>query len=201
MELEDIVDKYKTAASHIKVALILALGLLPSLYIWTEEGDRLELDLQDANSQLAVAQTQYSNARSKVDRLPQLLTRINEIELELDKAKNVLPDQVEIDKLLSLLGTMEEQFNIRLINFKPNEVQRPRPDLEYSELPIELVLQGNFKQVMQFYDSLVHLPNLTHLREIQINRQDTAGATTEARDGDQTIVNSQAKLILFRGDS
>lgn len=201
MELEDLADKYRTAPIHIKIILVLALGLLPSLYIFMDEGDRLELELGDANRQLSNVQGRYNSAKRKVDQLPALLTRINEIEVELDKAKNVLPDKLQIDKILSLLGTMEEQFDVVLMSFKPGEETKPRPDLEYRELPIELRLQGNFNQIMQFYDSLVHLPNLTHLREIQMNRRPQSQVAEAGRDGDQTIVNSQAKLVLFKGET
>ncbi|NRA64649.1 MAG: type 4a pilus biogenesis protein PilO [Pseudobacteriovorax sp.] len=197
MEVEDIVDKYKSSPLHIRFLLVIGLGLLPSLYLWMEEGDRLALDLEDAMTQLDASNRNYDRAKNKVDQLPALLSRIKDIENQLETAKGVLPDNLHIDKIVSNLGRMENQFAVSLMEFRPGDEQRPRADLDYSEIPVTIKVRGQFNQIMQFYDGLVHMPNLTHLRQIRMVKNQRQNAEGELETENEIL--SEAKLILFKG--
>ena len=192
MEIEDLVDKYRNSKSSVRILLVLSLAVLPSLYIWMEEGDRIALDLEDVSLEESTARSRLGQAKRKVAQLPGLLNRLSEIETQLVRARNVLPDNIEIDRTLAVLGTLEAQYSVDVLKFTPGDEVRPANGLDYEELPIDLEIEGRFNQVMQFYDSLVHQANLTHLRSVEMER-------SGGEDNQEQLIRSKSRLILFKG--
>ncbi|SME93247.1 type 4a pilus biogenesis protein PilO [Pseudobacteriovorax antillogorgiicola] len=195
MELEDIVDKYRGAKMNVRLLIAVVVGLLPALYYWTDEGERIQYDLDSAVSRKGSAESKFENGKRKVAQLPALLSKLSDIEGQLGKAKRILPDEVEMDTILASVGTLEKEFNIQITRFQPGQEVQPNPQIEYKEVPVTLEVRGRFPQIMQFYDSLVHLPNLTHLRNISLeNVEGDADG-----EGASRMVVGRSKLILFKG--
>jgi Tfp pilus assembly protein PilO len=138
----------------------------------------------------------FEAARQKVAELPALMARLSEIEDELNRAKQILPDRVEMDNILGSLGKLEKELDVKIAKFTPGAEYQPNPTLEYKEMPVDLVLQAPFPQTMRFLDRLVHMPNLTHVRNIQFGNsiQDATKKGTES-----PVLETSARLILFKG--
>lgn len=192
MEIEDLIDRYKTTKSSYRFIFVFFIALLPGIYTWIEEGDRIALELESISQQEKVERTKLERARRKVSQLPELLDKLNLIEDELQRAKSFLPDDLEIDRILSILGSLEVRYNVQILKMTLGKESSPKDGLDYQEVPIDLEIKGQFRQIMQFYDSLVHLTNLTHLRSIELKRK------AEAIQN-ETFVLSRSKLILFKG--
>ncbi len=198
MELEDIVDKYRSAKLQVRALLLVFVGVLPALYVWTSQAETLDgLKLQ-AEGEVAEERGKFEGARQKVAELPVLLAKLSEIEDELTKAKQILPDKIEIDSILASLGNLEKELDVKLVKFTPGQEVQPNPQLEYKEIAIDLDLRASFPQTMRYLDRLVHMPNLTHIRNIQFS-QPLSGGGNEAEGAEPVLLDSRAKLILFRG--
>lgn len=195
MELEDLIDKYRTTKRSTRALLILFAAVLPALYVWMNEGERLDLLKTQIEAEVNEERSKFEAARQKSAELPALLTKLTAIEDELKKATQILPDKVQIDAILAALGNLEKELDVKLIRFTPGQEMQPNPQLEYMEIPIDLVLQAPFAQTMRFLDRLVHMPNLTHIRNIQFNQK----ADTGGRLGSSPNLETSAKLILFKG--
>ncbi len=192
MELDDLVDRYKSSTTKTRLLIVIAIAILPSLYVWMEEGDRIAIDLENISQQENIEESKLRKARDKVARLPELLNKLSLIEEELKRAKNFLPDELEIDRILSILGSLEVRYDVQIIKLTLGKEVSPKNDIDYQEVPIALELKGRFKQIMQFYDNLVHLTNLTHLRSVELQRKDE-------NDKEEPFVTSRSQLILFKG--
>lgn len=190
MELEDLVDKYRSAKIQVRGALLLIVGVLPGLYVWSNEVEVLESQKLQIESEVGEERSKFESARQKVAELPALLSKLTEIEEELVKAKQILPDKIEIDSILASLGKLETELDVKLVRFTPGQEVQPNPQLEYKEIAIDIVLSAPFPQTMRFLDRLVHMQNLTHVRNIQFSQPTDNGSKN---------LESSAKLILFRG--
>lgn len=196
MELEDIIDKYRNSKQQIRYGLVGLIALLPALHLWLNQGDALEARRSQAESGVNEERQKFEAARQQVAELPALMAKLSEIEEELTRAKQFLPDRIEMDNILGSLGKLENEFDVKISKFSPGQEYQPNMNLEYKEIPVELVLHAPFPQTMRFLDRLVHMPNLTHLRNIQFGNtiQDA-----DKKESEAPILETSARLILFKG--
>ncbi|MFW7380389.1 MAG: type 4a pilus biogenesis protein PilO [Oligoflexus sp.] len=198
MDIEELVDRYRSSPPKRRYALVLLVSLLPAAYYWLEEGDVLQVQFEQARDEEQAAQARLENTKRRVADLPNLLSRVKQIEEDLEKARRILPDKVEIDQVLASLGKFEKDLDVTLQKFVPGIEVQPNPQIEYREFPVDLTVRGTFPQVMKFYDQILHMPNLTHLRSVQFNAID-AGEDNNGNARANTLTESTSKLILFKG--
>jgi Tfp pilus assembly protein PilO len=196
MELEDLIDKYRNSKQQIRYGLVILVALLPALHTWLTQGDALEARRNQVEVGVNDERHKFEAAKQQVAELPELMAKLSEIEEELTRAKQFLPDRIEMDNILGSLGKLEKELDVKIFKFSPGQEYQPNMNLEYKEIPVELVLHAPFPQTMRFLDRLVHMPNLTHLRNIQFGN---AIQNVDRKEGDAPILETSARLILFKG--
>ncbi len=196
MELEDLIDKFRNSKPQVRFGLAGLVALLPALNTWFNQGEALEARRGQVEAEVAEERQKFEAAKQKVAELPALMAKLTEIEDELNRAKQILPDRIEMDAILGSLGKLEKELDVKIAKFTPGQEYQPNPSLEYKEMPVDLVLQAPFPQTMRFLDRLVHMPNLTHVRNIQFGNsvQDPGKKGSEA-----PVLETSARLILFKG--
>jgi len=197
MDLADIIDKYRNAKKQMRYALVALVALLPALNTWLNQGESLEARRTQVEAEVNEERMKFEAAKQKVAELPSLIAKLSEIEVELQRAKQILPDRIEMDSILGSLGNLEKEMNVKIVKFTPGVEVQPNPTLEYKEIPVELVLQAPFPQTMRFLDRLVHMPNLTHIRNIQFSTP--SQVDSNKKQSEAPVLESSAKLILFKG--
>lgn len=197
MELEDLIDKYRSSKIQVRGLLIAVVGIIPGYYLWSSQVEILESQKATVESEVAEERGKFEAARQKVAELPSLKSKLTEIEEDLVKAKQILPDKIEIDTILAALGNLEKELEVKLVKFTPGQEVQPNQALEYKEIAIDISLSAAFPQTMRFLDRLVHMPNLTHIRNVQFTQSEGVPG-----EGGKTVngnLETNAKLILFRG--
>lgn len=201
MEIEEITDKYRALKPQLRYGLLVLVGVLPAINSWMSTGDALEQRKAQVEAEFQAERQSFEDARQKAAELPALEAKLTEIEGELTKAKQFLPDRIEIDTILGFIGSLEKELDVKLVKFTPGVEMAGQSGLEYKELPVEIVMNGTFANTMRFMDRLVHMQNLTHMRNIQFNAPELT--EQEKKDNVPTTgarrIDSQAKLILFKG--
>ncbi|HYX39021.1 MAG TPA: type 4a pilus biogenesis protein PilO [Oligoflexus sp.] len=195
MELEDLIDKYRNSKRQMRYSLVGLLALLPALNTWFNQGEALEARRLQAEADVNEERQKFEAAKQKVAELPALMAKLSEIEDELNRAKQILPDRIEMDGILASLGNLEKELDVKIVKFTPGQEYQPNVTLEYKEMPVDLVLQAPFSQTMRFLDRLVHMPNLTHVRNIQFGNS----IQDMAKKSDTPVLETSARLILFKG--
>lgn len=195
--MEELIERYKDLNIKNRMIILILAAMLPTYYYWTGEGDTLQEDLEIAEQDLSRAERSLNKHKGNSAKLPELNAKIANIQVELEKAKKILPDRVFINKTLAHIGKLEKDYQVKVNRFEPGAEVQPNPDIDYKELPIDLEISGQFPQVMRFFDSLVHLQYLTHLRDVLIERQEVSQVESAANV--RTEVVARTKLILFKG--
>ncbi|RYZ58366.1 MAG: hypothetical protein EOP07_07265 [Proteobacteria bacterium] len=201
MEIEEITDKYRAFKPQLRYGLLVLVGVLPAINMWTSSGDALEQRKVQVETEFQAERQTFEDARQKAAELPALEAKLTEIEGELTKAKEFLPDRIEIDTILGFIGGLEKELDVKLVKFTPGAEMPGQNGLEYKEVPVDIVMNGTFVNTMRFMDRLVHMQNLTHMRNIQFSAPETDKVVKEGEvpDTGPKKVDSQAKLILFKG--
>ena len=203
MELEELTDKYRALKPQMRYGIVAILGLVPVGYLWMDTGDSLEVRKVQVEQEYQTERQTFEDARQKAAELPALEAKLSEIEIELEKAKEFLPDKIEIDAILAFMGGLEKELDVKLMKFTPGAETLGQNGLEYKEIPVEIVMNGTFANTMRFMDRLVHMQNLTHMRNIQFTAPEVEAVNEADKDAAPVEsvkrVDSQAKLILFKG--
>jgi type IV pilus assembly protein PilO len=168
----------------VLVALILLIGILYWLMIASklkEEYEQKENSLNDKRTELAKLET-VEKDKEKLDR------ELKEKERKLEKAKEKLPTETEMENLFLTISDLGKQNGISFEIFKPLP-ERKQGDL-YWEVPIELKYKGNYRYVMNFFYKVTHLSRIVNFGGVGI---------TGAKGGSDINVNCTATTYKFAG--
>ena len=122
MELDDIVDKYKSSKVVSRALIVFFSALVIPAWIWLEDGEILNQELDQAQLAESSARRKFASARKKTTELPRLMETLNRVENQLDKAKKYLPKEIRVDEILNTLGTFERDLGITVTKFTPGIV-------------------------------------------------------------------------------
>ena len=200
MDIDVIIDKYRQTAIFKRLVLVAFIGTLPALNYWYDEADSLKARLDGLTSQESDIQSQLDATKLKVAELPALEAQIGAVEGELQTAKKILPGQIYMDKVLAEIGYLEQNRGIKLVKFVPGNEVKPIDSNDYVEVPVELSVKGEFSDVMDFYDSILHTPYLTHIRAITFVRDAAIDNEDKQNAKKENLIVSNSKMILFKGN-
>lgn len=106
-------------------------------------------------------------------RMPQLEKDIVELNKELKKARMQLPNEKEIPELLTLISNIGTDEGLEFLLFKPSPEQ---PVDFYAEVPVEMVVQGDFHDVAIFFDKVRKLPRIVNITDVKVKIKSVKGA-------------------------
>jgi len=87
--------------------------------------------------------------------LPKLQAEMAVLELEVADLEKRLPKEKEIPELLRTITKTAQRYNLKISNFNPSKiVEQPN----YSEVPFEMVVQGNYHSLAYFLTDLGRNP-------------------------------------------
>ena len=196
MDIDIITDRYRNARLIQRVGIVIIFAVMPPAYIYWEEGDKQTAELEAAQAAEQDARSKFTAAQKKKEEVPKIQERHNQIEQLLERAKKYLPDKIEIDEVLGLAATFEKELNVQIQKFGPMDalaaadVPAAGGNANYREIPITIEVRSDFRKVMAFFDRLVHLDKVAHLRQMDFTAESTPLNETGVTVG-------KAHLILF----
>ena len=208
MNKNELIERYRNIKLKHRLLIVALLAILYPLYDWYEQSEVLLANLEGIRLAENDSRQKNQTYKSKVTGLPALEDKLSTVRERLETAKKLLPERVEVDKLLTKVGNFEKSIGVTLISFEPKPQVRPDPNLQYAEIPIEITLKGRFGKIMTLLDELVHFEELTHLRNVTIVGIEPNGAAEagpvkkEETTKDEGIdVTAKASLVAFKSIS
>jgi len=205
LELAEIKERYKGMPMWGRMLLASVLGVLPALFFYVQEGEALQLALDEVRSDEALWRTKFDKARGQKAMLPQLEEKLAFTEDQLKKAQQSLPETFAVDDLLQKTATAAKETGVELRAFVPDKEILGGSAVKYKEMPIKVEAWGNFAQVASFYDRLVHLDHILHLRNIDLATQvrmpgDGVRMSHMSKETarEDLYVRAQAQVVAYR---
>ncbi len=90
---------------------------------------------------------------------------VAKLDVELKKALQQLPNEKEIDDLLSQVSTLGRDAGLDIGLFKP---QAEKKKDYYAEVPVEMEIAGTYHQIATFFDEVGHLDRIVNLDEFRM---------------------------------
>jgi len=176
--------KMPIAQKILILAALIVLMILGYYFLWdadlTKDYEAKQSILSEKRAELAKLET-VEKEKEKLDR------ELKEMERSLEKAKEKLPTETEMERLFLTISDLGKKNGVQFKVFQPKpEVNRNNL---YTEVPIELQFTGNYVYTMNFFYKVTHLPRIVNFTGVGI----TQGKGTEIN------VNCTAMTYKFLG--
>lgn len=169
--------------------VLLLLGMPAAAYFFVFE---------PRNVQIAEAREEVRQKQAKLQKLEQHTRSIEDLGAEIDELKAAisfveqqLPAQREVDVILKEVWELAAKHKLRPESVRPDKVV---PQSHYTELPIKLVIVGDFDGFYQFMLDLEDLPRITRMPEMKLKKLTGPQAEDGAMKADVVL------SIFFEGN-
>ena len=108
------------------------------------------------------------------------------LEQRLKEALSELPEEKKIDELLQLFQERARKAGLEITSIEP------QPEVTegfYARVPIQMVVTGNFHEVVTFFDSLARLRRIVNVNNIVLDTPKDAGG--------KVILNGKFQVTTF----
>ncbi|MEX0776597.1 MAG: type 4a pilus biogenesis protein PilO [Phycisphaeraceae bacterium] len=138
-------------------------------------------DLEQRNARIDEAKEEYSQKQVKLKQLEAATRSITDLGQEIDKLSNTievfeakLPAQREVEVILQQVWEMASRHEL-----VPKSVRTDKPidHAKYSELPIKMVIAGDFDGFYSFMLELERLSRITRLPQLKMKKVMTPSET------------------------
>jgi type IV pilus assembly protein PilO len=134
-----------------------------------------------AQAQLATKQAQLSKLEDEVKsglaiakRLPEFRREVTVLEAQLDRLRQVLPEEQDVADLLRRVQAMATQSNLQVRGFSPET--ETRKEL-HAEWPIDLRLEGSYHDLGAFLERVSKFPRIINVGALHVVARDAQTST------------------------
>ncbi|MEJ2621967.1 MAG: type 4a pilus biogenesis protein PilO [Candidatus Thiodiazotropha sp.] len=177
MNLEDLneldfsnVGIWPMPVKIVVVALVAILVMAAGYYLIIE--DQLSQLDQVERSELDLRKT-FESKQAKASNLDAYRQQLEEMKQSFGTMLRQLPDKTEVAELLVDVSQTGLASGLEFELFKPQE---ELPKDFYAELPIQIVVKGEYHEFGDFISGLAALPRIVTIHDIKIQRGDSEDA-------------------------
>jgi type IV pilus assembly protein PilO len=176
---------------YVQVLIVAAVcgGALALFWNWT---------LQPMSQEIAAKTTQRADLQVKVKKSLELKARYEQfkkeaatLEVQLEALKRVLPQDKEIEHILSQVQQAARNAGLRI----QSGVSKPVLDHEvYSEWPMEMQVVGTYHNLGAFLESIKELPRIVNVSKLKV---DSRGSSAGGEDSLSTTIGATYEATTF----
>ncbi len=164
-EIQDKLDQIAKLPSGVRVGIIVAIAVLIGVGYYVGVYQDASHQLKGLHTQELELQRKLSEVRSIAANIDEFGEEIADLELQLSKVLRQLPDEKEIEVLLTDISNLGKTAGIEIRSF-----QR-RDEIEhgfYAEVPISIEIEGRYHDIARFFDLLSRLPRIVNMGSLNV---------------------------------
>lgn len=171
LDIDDL-KRIGSAPLPLKAGIIVVLCAILAV-----AGYILDTTVQQAEMEKVVAEEKllrhvFSEKQSKAANLEAYKQQLDEMNTSFGTLLRQLPDETEIETLLTDISQTGISAGLDIEYFKPEGLQ---PKEFYSEYPIKLKVTGRYHEFAEFISGVAALPRIVTVRDISIKPADNKG--------------------------
>jgi type IV pilus assembly protein PilO len=169
MELpNDIQSKLEPIAKLPKAArigILVGVGVLVCVVYYFGFYQGADEKLQQLRAKELELQRKLSEVRSIAANLSAFETEIGELELQLAEALRQLPNEKQLEVLLTDISNLGKTAGVEISSFQRRE---EKIHDFYAEVPIDIALEGQYHDIARFFDLMSKLPRIVNMGALSV---------------------------------
>ncbi|MHC5114998.1 MAG: type IV pilus inner membrane component PilO [Planctomycetota bacterium] len=157
----------------IFVIVLLAVPTVSLFYVFKPRNE----EIREALDEIQVKQ-------ARLDRLAEVTAQIDDIGLAIEEGRELirkieekLPTERDVEGVLTRVWQIAAKNRLAVKSVKSD---KPTPAAHYRELPLKVVVEGNFDGFYQFLLELEKLPRITRVHHMELERTAARGPVAHA---------------------
>ncbi|MBN1635396.1 MAG: type 4a pilus biogenesis protein PilO [Deltaproteobacteria bacterium] len=160
MNAIDIILRQKAIIKFL--ILLIVLTVVIGLY-WQFLYRPVITEINTLEPQLNTLKAELSAKKEIVKEKPRYEAELEETRHKLIVALKQLPDKSEIPTLLENISALGKASGLKFLLFKP---KAEIPKNFYAEIPVDITIQGKYKDMVLFYDRVSKMPRIVNMSDI-----------------------------------
>jgi type IV pilus assembly protein PilO len=190
-QLQEWIDQFGKLSKAARFGIVFVLFVLAGAgyYFGSYEAKGGELDRLHA--QELEFQRKLSEVRSVAANIGAFEDEIEVLQGKLTTALLQLPNKKQLEVLLTDISNLGKKAGVEIRSFKRNE--ESIHDF-YADVPIDLVLEGEYHQIGKFFELMAALPRIVNIGALSVK------VARDQLEGTRLTVSGTATAFRFLGD-
>jgi type IV pilus assembly protein PilO len=186
-QVQEKIDQLAKLPKAARFGIIgaIAVGIAAGYYFLSYQENAGKL--KTLRAQEMELQRKLSEVRAIAANISAFQDEIAGLEIELKTALRQLPNNKELEVLLTDISNLGKTAGVEIRSFK--RAQEVSHDF-YAEVPIKIELTGEFHDVAQFFDLVSKLPRIVNMGALTIN--------VVSADEESTVLSVKGTATTFR---
>ncbi len=159
------IEKVEKIKMPIRIVILVGtIVLLAGAFIWfvympkTQQIQKMELSVQELSKKLA-------DVKKKAREIEKFEQKFAQVTAQFDEALKILPDSKEIPSLLTNITRLGNSAGLNFQLFSP---QKERGMGFYKEIPVSILVEGNYHNVARFFDSVGRMDRIVNILDVSM---------------------------------
>lgn len=162
--------------------------------VWYQFIGPMEEQIEAKTAQLDALQQTIAQGRLQQQRLAEFKRESEQLEVQLEELKSILPLEKETDQLLRSIQQTATSSALRVLRVGP----RPIVDYEvYTEWPVDMEVVGTYHNIGTFLDRIRQLPRIVNIGGLRIQSRAAEG---ELAFSESVSATYTATTFVYRED-
>lgn len=190
-ELRAKLDQIAKLPRHARMGIIFGIAAAVAAGYYTGFYRSAQQELRALQARELEMQRKLSEVRSVAANIGEFEAEIDGLEVKLAEALRQLPNQKELEILLTDISNLGKSAGVEIKSFvRKDEVVHDF----YAEVPIEIEIEGRYHDIARFFDLMSKLPRIVNMGSLEIK---VAGETADAT---RLKVSGTATTFRFVGN-
>jgi type IV pilus assembly protein PilO len=185
--VKELLDRILNLPRQQKLGILAGVILLLFVFDYFFFYTRFSLQIADLEQSVAAARNERNKKQILVANLPALKQQLVVLDGRLKEAIAQLPDQKEIPDLLANISNKARESGLDILLFRP---RAENPQDVYAEIPVDVVVRGEFHHVVEFFDEVGRLSRPVNINNIEMKNP--------KMNQERVIVDTATLVTTFR---
>ena len=185
--MTQLLDRFFELEARLRWALCAITVVLVFIGYWALVFSGRRAEIATLHGKITTLKTQLATKNQLLANLDAVRTAVTELKAQVRQAEERLPDKKEIPELLSSVSSAGRESGLEVMLFRQ---KAERYQDFYAEVPVDVLVRGNYHQVAAFFDRVGQLDRIVNVGEISMR--------LPRDEGSSMIVDTSCSAVTFR---
>jgi type IV pilus assembly protein PilO len=185
--MSELLDRFFELEARIRWTLCAVAAALVFVGYWYLIYSGRRAEMATLNGKIVGLRAQVDTKNNLVANLDAVRATVRELTAQVRQAEQRLPDEKEIPELLSSVSSAGRESGLEVMLFRQ---KAERYQDFYAEVPVDVLVRGNYHQVAAFFDRVGQLDRIVNVGDISMR--------LPRDEGSAMIVDTSCSAVTFR---